>query len=64
MPTDTAHSSRVDASPAHEKHGARDVLEAKLREGLNTMERQQTPAEWRDIRAEALAAVEASKKAS
>lgn len=64
MPTDTANSSHVDTNTAHEKRKAGDVLEVKLMEGLNTIESQLPPADWRDIRSEALAAVEARKKVS
>jgi len=64
MPIDTTHSSRVDTSTTREKREARDALEAKLTEGIHSIEHELAPADWCDIRAEALAAVDARKKAS
>jgi len=60
MPIDTTHSSCV----ARKKREAGEALEAKLMEGLNTIESELPPEDWRDIRAEALAAVDARKNAS
>jgi hypothetical protein len=60
MPIDTTHSSCA----AREKREAGEALEAKLMEGLNTIECELPPEDWRDIRAEALAAVAARKKVS
>jgi antitoxin ParD1/3/4 len=47
---------------ADEKRKAEEVLEAKLLEGLSSAETELTPADWSDIRKEALAKVEARKK--
>jgi len=47
---------------ADEKRKAEEQLEAKLLEGLNSAESELTPADWRAIRKEALAKVEARKK--
>jgi antitoxin ParD1/3/4 len=47
---------------ADEKRKAEEHLEAKLLEGLNSPEREQTSADWRAIRAEALAKLQARKK--
>jgi antitoxin ParD1/3/4 len=47
---------------ADEKRKAEEQLEAKLLEGLNGSESELTPAEWRTIRKEALARLEARKK--
>mgnify|MGYP003385864190 CR=1 FL=1 len=46
---------------ADEKRKAEDQLEAKLLEGLNSGERALTPADWKDIRTEALAKLAARK---
>lgn len=46
---------------ADEKRKAEAELEAKLLEGLNSPESQLTPAEWSDIRKEALAKLAARK---
>jgi antitoxin ParD1/3/4 len=49
---------------ADEKRKAEDQLEALLLEGLSSAESEQlTPADWRAIRSEALAKVEARKQA-
>jgi antitoxin ParD1/3/4 len=45
-----------------EKRKAEEQLEAELLEGLNSVESELTPADWRAIRKEALAKVEARKK--
>ncbi len=47
---------------ADEKRKAENELEAKLLEGLNSSKTALTAAEWKDIRAEALAQVAARKK--
>jgi len=47
---------------ADEKRKAEEQLETKLLEGLNSTEIELTPADWRAIRIEALAKVEARKK--
>jgi len=47
---------------ADEKRKAEEQLEAKLLEGLNSAVSELTPADWRAIRKEALAKVEARKK--
>ena len=47
---------------ADEKRKAEEQLETKLLEGLNSTETELTPADWRAIRKEALAKVEARKK--
>ena len=47
---------------ADEKRKAEEQLEAKLLEGLNGSESELTPADWRTIRKEALAKLEARKK--
>jgi antitoxin ParD1/3/4 len=47
---------------ADEKRKAEEQLEAKLLEGLNSTETELTLADWRAIRKEALAKVEARKK--
>jgi antitoxin ParD1/3/4 len=47
---------------ADEKRKAEEQLEAKLLEGLNSTESELTPADWRAIRKEGLAKVEARKK--
>ena len=60
IPIDTAHSSCT----AREKHDAKEALEAKLMEGLDAIESELRPEDWRDIQAEALAVVDARKKAS
>lgn len=60
MPIGTTHSSCV----AREKREAGETLEAKLMEGLNTIESELPPEDWRDIRAEALEVVAARKKVS
>jgi antitoxin ParD1/3/4 len=49
---------------ADEKRKAEDRLEAMLLEGLNNAEIELSPADWNDIRKEALAKVEARKKQS
>lgn len=49
---------------ADEKRKAEDRLEAMLLEGLNSAEIELSPADWNDIRKEALAKVEARKKQS
>ena len=46
---------------ADEKREAREQLEAKLFEGLNSEESELTPADWAAIRKEALAKIEARK---
>ena len=46
---------------ADEKRKAEDLLEAKLLEGLNSAESVLTPADWKDIRSEALAKLTARK---
>lgn len=48
---------------ADEKRAAADRLEAKLLEGLNSAESELTPADWAAIRQQALATVEARKRA-
>jgi antitoxin ParD1/3/4 len=63
MPPDPTHTSRADISTALEKREAEDALEAKLMEGIHSIEHELAPAEWCDIQAEALAAVDARKKA-
>lgn len=47
---------------ADEKRKAEDELEAKLLEGLKSSKAVLTPADWKEIRAEALAKVAARKK--
>lgn len=47
---------------ADEKRKAEEHLEARLIEGLNSPESELTPADWRAIRTEALAKLEARKK--
>jgi len=47
---------------ADEKRKAEEHLEAKLLEGLNSPERELTPADWSAIRKEALAKLEERKK--
>lgn len=47
---------------ADEKRKAEDELEAKLLEGLNSAKSALTAADWKEIRAEALAKVAARKK--
>lgn len=47
---------------ADEKRKAEEHLEAKLLEGLNSTDSELTPADWRAIRSEALAKLEARKK--
>lgn len=47
---------------ADEKRKTEDRLEAMLLEGLNSAETKLSPADWGDIRKEALAKVEARKK--
>lgn len=47
---------------ADEKRKAEDELEAKLLEGLNTVKSALTAADWKEIRAEALAKVATRKK--
>ena len=47
---------------ADEKRKAEAQLEAKLLEGLNSPESELTAADWRHIRKEALAKLEARKK--
>lgn len=49
---------------ADEKRKAEEALEAKLLEGLNSAESELTPADWSDLRREALAEFEALKKRS
>jgi antitoxin ParD1/3/4 len=46
---------------ADEKRKAEDQLEAKLLEGLNSAETTLTAADWKDLRAEALAKLAARK---
>jgi antitoxin ParD1/3/4 len=46
---------------ADEKRKAEDQLEAKLLEGLNSAENALTAADWKDLRAEALAKLSARK---
>lgn len=47
---------------ADEKRKAEEKLEAKLLEGLSSAETELTPADWRAIRREALANIEARKQ--
>ena len=47
---------------ADEKRKAEEQLEAKLLEGLSSAESELTPADWKAIRKEALAKVEARKQ--
>jgi len=47
---------------ADEKRKAEDQLEAKLLEGLNSAETALTAADWKDLRAEALAKLAARKQ--
>ena len=47
---------------ADERRKAEEQLEGKLLEGLRSAEMELTPADWRAIRTEALAKVEARKK--
>lgn len=47
---------------ANDKQKAEDELEAKLLEGLNSLKAALTAADWKEIRAEALAKVEARRK--
>lgn len=47
---------------ADEKRKAEDELEAKLLEGLNSAKSALTAADWKEIRAEALAKMAARKK--
>jgi len=46
-----------------EKRKAEELLEAKLLEGLSSAESELTPADWRAIRKEAIAQLEARKRA-
>lgn len=48
---------------ADEKRKAEDQLEAKLLEGLNSPETALTAADWKNLRAEALAKLAARKQA-
>lgn len=48
---------------ADEKRKAADELETKLLEGLRGVESELTPDDWKSIRKEALAKVEARKRA-
>jgi antitoxin ParD1/3/4 len=48
---------------ADERRKAQDQLEAKLLEGLNSAESEMTAADWVDIRKQALARVDARKRA-
>ena len=48
---------------ADEKRKAEEHLEAKLLKGLNSAETELTPSDWRAIRQEAMAKVEARKLA-
>jgi antitoxin ParD1/3/4 len=47
---------------ADETRKAQDELEARLLEGLGGAEKQLTPAEWRDIRKNAMAELKARKQ--
>lgn len=47
---------------ADEKRKAEEQLEAKLMEGLSSPETELTPADWKAIRKEAMAKVEARKQ--
>jgi len=47
---------------ADEKRKAEEQLEAKLLEGLNSPESPMTPADWKGLRAEALAKLAARKQ--
>ena len=47
---------------ADEKRKAEESLEAKLLEGLSSAETELTPADWKAIRKDALAKIEARKK--
>ena len=47
---------------ADEKRKAEEHFEAKLLEGLNSPESELTPADWRSLRKQALARLEARKK--
>ena len=47
---------------ADEKREARETLEAKLLEGMGSAESEMTPADWIEIRKQALANIEARKK--
>ena len=51
-----------ELSRADEKRKVADQLEARLLEGLSSAEGDFTPADWRAIRKEALAEVEAGKE--
>jgi hypothetical protein len=61
MPIDVNRTPPTDAGMAR---ATQAELEAKLLEGLQTVEFELAPAAWRDIRAAALAAVDARKKTS
>ena len=47
---------------ADEKREAEELLEAKLLEGLDAAESELTAANWKDLRTEALARVDARKQ--
>ena len=61
MPIDINRTPPADAGMTC---ATQDELEVKLIEGLQTAELELTLADWVDIRAEALAAVDARKKTS
>ncbi len=61
MPIDVNRTPPAGAGTAR---ATQDEIEAKLLEGLQTAELELTLADWGDIRAEALAAVDARKKTS
>lgn len=51
-----------DLIRADEKRRAEEELEAKLLEGLNATERRLKPADWREMRKEAMARLKARKQ--
>ncbi|MBC7377162.1 MAG: type II toxin-antitoxin system ParD family antitoxin [Burkholderiaceae bacterium] len=59
----TASEYVLELIRADEKRKAEEHLEAKLLEGLNSAETELTPSDWRAIRQEAMAKVEARKLA-
>lgn len=58
----TASEYIRDLIRADEKRKAEEALEAKLLEGLNSAESDLTPADWRELRQEALARLKARRQ--
>jgi len=58
----TASEYIRDLIRADEKRRAEEALEAKLLEGLNSAESDLTPADWRELRQEALARLKARRQ--